>query len=688
MVHYTIEGFWIPLLGKSSSVKSHSLVKGWSFEDRGLKTFKEAPLTQSTEQFGGDADPTRSPIILVSAPGAVGKTTLAKQIASATGSVYVDLAKADPVGASSLSGGLVRSNIYPSWTDEKITALIDGLDEAVLKTTQEGFEAFLDDVAELSISRNVPTVLFGRTGIVQDAWLLLDGKCGGNVAVLEIGYYGEEASIEFAEARLQGSYPDRNHPKVDREALTLLLSGLRHKTKSDGDRFAGYAPVLQAVADHVGGESNPSSLVSKLRAGAQPPVTLHSVVDAVQEREQKKLIDLELPFEDPELVDRLYSPNEQLDRLVAMVYQVTPPQLPAMSAADAETYSNTLKTWVGEHPFLDGDSNPSSAVFEAVICMHALKNDAAVSEAVRRELTKGEAANPFLYVFFMSEELKSETIPLPEEQIGVIYSSIRASLAQGDTASLLVAEPDGAKTEAPHADVEIEISRRGKNPDFLQFQTEPLGPICLGSHVRDVTISMPNARVEIGPSAEVFLVAPVDIQCEDLAILADKVIVDAPRKSQTNFVYIQASEFSGTAMTSFPVTRNKAKLSASWPGVENYPWTNFATDPRSLQNNDPQVHEALHRFKNFVVAFRARGSDDLARFEGKIESQRMTKGTGQAVLNAMLRARIVIQDQGWYFLNTDLLGELTGTTYGDCMTFQFGPKAIEFIQKALGSDSN
>ena len=688
MDSYTIEKFWVPRLGKQSFKTSHSLVKGWSYRDKGLPTFTEAPLTQSTEQFRNDADPLRTPIILVSAPGAVGKSTLAKEIASATGSVYINLAKADPVGANTLSGGLARSGIYDLWKHGTITALIDGLDEAILKTTQEGFEAFLEDVGEMSVSREIPTVFFGRTGVVQDAWLLLDGKCGGNVAVLEIGYYGEEESIEFAEARLKDSYPDRNHPIVDREALKLLWSGLRHQTKGDGDRFAGYAPVLQAVADHVGGESNPSSLVSKLRVGIQPPITLHSVIDAIQEREQKKLKDLELPFEDPELVDKLYLPEEQLDRLVAMVYQVTRPPLPAMSAADAETYSNTLKTWVGEHPFLDGDSNPSSAVFEALICMHALKNGAAVSEAVQRELTKGEAANPFLYVFFMGEELKSETIPLPEEQIGVIYSSIRASLAQGDTASLLVAEPDGAEKEALHADVEIELSRRGKNPDLLQFQTEPLGPICLGSHVRDVTISMPNARVEIGPSNEVFLVAPVEIQCEDLAILADKVIVDAPRKSKAAFVYLQASEFSGTAMTSFPVTRNKAKLSASWPGVENYPWTSFATNPQSPQDHDPQVDEALRRFKNFVVAFRARGSDDLARFEGKIESQRMTKGTGQAVLNAMLKARIVIQDQGWYFLNTDLLGELTGTTYGDCMTFQFGPKAIEFIQKALGSNSN
>ena len=139
------------------------------------------------------------------------------------------------------------------------------------------------------MSRTVPTVLFGRTGIVQDAWLFLVDRCDGKVAVLEIGYFGEEAAIEFAESRLKVSYPDRHHPSVDRQALELLLRGLRNQTASDGDRFAGYAPVLEAVVEHVGKEDNPGGLVSEMQQGIHPTVTLHSVVEAILHREQRKL---------------------------------------------------------------------------------------------------------------------------------------------------------------------------------------------------------------------------------------------------------------------------------------------------------------------------------------------------------------------------------------------------------------
>ena len=685
MDQYTIGEFWLPRLGKQTQEVSHSLVKGWSFEDKGLNTFKEAPLTQSIEQFGSDADPQRSPVILVSAPGAVGKSTLARQIAFGTGSVYVDLAAADPVGANTFSGGLVRSGIYDSWTAGATTALIDGLDEAFLRTTKEGFEAFLSDVAELSVSRNVPTVLFGRTGIVQDAWLLLVDRCDGNVAVLEIGYYGAEASIEFAEARLKASYPDRHHPSVDRQALELLLGGLRNQTARDGDRFAGYAPVLEAVVEHVGKEDNPSGLVSAMQQGIHPTVTLHSVVEAILSREQKKLENL--PLKDSDLVGRLYSPEEQLDHLVARAYQVPPPKLPDISPEDAETYSNALDNWVGTHPFLGEDTDTPSVVFQAIIIAHALKSESAALEAARRELIKGEAANPFLYAFYTNQGFEAENITLPEEQIGVIYSSIRASLAQGETASLFVGEPDD-EGEALFAEGEIEIYRRGKeNTILLTFQTEPIGPIWLGPHIKDATIVMPRARVEIGQSTEVLLVAPVDIQCKELAILAEKVIVDTSPESQVATVFLQAGRLSGTPITAVPVTRNQAKLFASWPGVENHPWNNSTGELPPDQNRDPQVDEALRRFRKFVVEFRAHGNGGLARSRLKIESQRMTKGTGQAVLNAMVDAGIVTRDHARYFLHTGPLGELTGTTYGDCMSYQFGPKAVDFVQKALGSAS-
>ncbi len=103
MADYTINSFWKRRLPASQASQFQAL-RGWIEAPPGLATFKEEPLSKSGD-FGADENPTTSPVILVSAPGAVGKSTLARQIAATTGAVYVDLAKSDPVGGNTLSGG-------------------------------------------------------------------------------------------------------------------------------------------------------------------------------------------------------------------------------------------------------------------------------------------------------------------------------------------------------------------------------------------------------------------------------------------------------------------------------------------------------------------------------------------------------------------------------------------------------
>ena len=519
MLNLTIADFWQPRL-QVQRIPSADLIDGWSFYDSGLPTFREAPLGISTE-LNADADPFRSTILLVSAPGAVGKSTLARQIAFETGAVYVDLAKAEPVGSNTLVGGLVKSGLYAGWLAGTVGILIDGLDEARLRVTQEAFEAFLRDVNQLSSASSVPIVLFGRTGAIQEAWLVL-----GNPAVLEIGYYPPDAAADYAEVLLRAERPSTAHAASERSAIELLLSRLRQQTEIDGNRIAGYAPVLQAVAKRVAQEGNASSLVAEINAGAQP-VTLRAVAFSILDRERSKLGTL--PFGEPALTEKLYSPDEQLNRLVAHVYGVPPPGIAGLSPEDALVYDAALKTWVPEHPVLGRRDAPGSAVFDAVVAVHALKRNDAADAALDRELARGAAsANPFLAEFYGLQDEGDGTAFLPPQHIGIVYSSLRASLSLGDTASLLVEGPEeGAEDEILRAEVEITLGRRGSDhTQYLRFESDQTGPIRLGAQVEDVDITVPHARVKIGPGPEALLIAPISVQCETLALTANRLTVE------------------------------------------------------------------------------------------------------------------------------------------------------------------
>ncbi len=493
MDNYTISDFWIPQLGqRENSDYSSSLVRGWEFIDEGLATFKEAPLTLNDEYSKG-VDPAGCSILLISAPGAVGKSTLARQVAFRTGSIYIDLAKSEPVGANTLSGGLVRSGLYSSWESDEITVMIDGLDEAKLRVTEEGFQAFLSDVGVLSQGRKTKTVVFGRTNTIEDAWLYIPGKF--QVGVLEIGYYGIEASVEFAEATLQKIYRERNRlerlrfASVDREALTLLLDRLRSHTADDEIRFAGYAPVLQAVAERVASEDNPINLINELKGSGQLPLTLQSITSSILEREQGKLNQIEL--QDTSLYEKLYSPEEQLSRLVARIYGTSAPPLPKMSPKDLITYTEKVGPWLEEHPFLGGSDEPPSAVFEAAIMSQAMKHEVATSAASQMELEKGELTNPFLYLFY-DKDGKAGVLDIQPEHIGVYYNSVRASLANGELAFLTIEDDDEDST---YAMGEIEVIRRGAgDPIQIPLRTSCEGPVRLGYHVRDTDIYLPRGR--------------------------------------------------------------------------------------------------------------------------------------------------------------------------------------------------
>lgn len=634
----------------------------------------EAPLALSDELGNVGDDPFRAEILLVSAPGAVGKSTLAREIACRTNSIYVDLAAADPVGANTLTGGLAKSRLFDLWQEESTAVLIDGLDEARLRVTQDAYIAFLDDIVDLAKGRQIPTVLFGRTGAVQDTWLLLDGH-SVSTAVLEIGYYDYPSSVEFAAKRLNADSP---HAAREREAIAVILKRLREQTECDGDRFAGYAPVLQAVAQRVSDEGNAGAIVAQIEKGERP-ITLRTVANGIMERERSKL--KTLPLSDKGLLETLYLADEQLDRLVARRYRLDEPPLRSMSAEDEQIYRSALENWVEDHPFMKpGTNEPSSAVFDALISTWALKGRKSSEPAVQQELRRGSAANPFLSEFYVPET--GFPIDIPPAHIGVVYSSFRARLSLGDTASLIVSAPEeGEDEDALRGEVEISLVRRDASARTIRFRTEQLSSLRLGAYVEDVEVTAPHMDVDIGPGPETIFVAPVSIQCNRLRISSPKIVVEAPPVGlRGGSVFLEASHFE-SEVASLPLIRGDVSLATCWPGVRVHPWTTFASEPTKVE--DPKLEEALRRFRKFIIAFRSHSKGSLARFKDKLDHERMTKGTGQSVLNLLLRERIISLDGPMYHLDPDLLGSKASTSYKDCMERRFSPATIAFVRKAL-----
>ena len=669
----TIEGFWIERLPVGAD-RGDLLTPGWSRPSQGSRAFTEAPLNLSL--LSREEDLEKANIILVSAPGAVGKSTLARQIAARTGAIYVDLAEAAPVGADALVGGLVKAKLYQEWEANSIALLLDGLDEARLKVTQTAFDVFVDNTAEISRKRSIPTVMFGRTGAIEEVWLRLqEARCP--VVVLEIGYYDVGSALKFAEAWL---YDVGKQAPAQQPVLRALLERLSEQTEADGRRFAGYAPVIQAVAMRVAEEKNLAALLSSVQKGEQP-VTLLSIADAIIERERSKLD--KLPFQDTSLKGILYNRDEQLARLVSKVLG-TPlgdVKLPSMKPQDAIIYDQALSSWADDHAFLEpGRNMASTAVFDAVIMIAALSNSATSDQAIVRQLARGGAANPFLALLHPALGIERGGHLVPE-QIGLLYASVRAGLSLGEVASLEVEDSNDADDEELTATVAITIRRRDEErPTSMNFTTTQLGVLKLGAHIEDVGVDLSYATVEIGSRQEATLISPIVIKCAKLVFTASKLVIEPAAASQLGAVALEAEECV-SSIEAVPSVRKEVQLTVAWPDAQAYPWTSFIASYSLTE--DSGLEEGLRRLRRFIVSFRSHSRGRLARYRAKIEGKRMIKGSGERILNLLVKDHVLSLEGAMYFLDPDQLSSQLNLSYVKATANDFDQKAIEFVKRAL-----
>ena len=154
-----------------------------------------------------DFDREKPQIVLISAVGATGKSTLAHVLSNRIRLPLLELGKHKPVGDNTLTGLLTSafhvgdlSKIFQGTRTGTYGVIIDGIDEARSKTTQKAFEAFLDDVVRLcSGATTTSFVLLGRTQILEDCWVYLKTK-GTSVGLVTIEPFDLDSARKYIDA--------------------------------------------------------------------------------------------------------------------------------------------------------------------------------------------------------------------------------------------------------------------------------------------------------------------------------------------------------------------------------------------------------------------------------------------------------------------------------------------------------
>nr|WP_314494467.1 hypothetical protein [uncultured Pseudomonas sp.] len=684
-MEYSFNEFWSGKLAGLEKRKDVLDLPGWYSNLSPLPSFVPANVVPR-QGF----DDLSQKIWLIAAPGAVGKSTLAKEICALTGAVYLDLAEASTVAGNYLIGGLVYTNLLHAWAQGSTTIVIDALDEARLRVTQSGFEAFLADVAKVSSMGGSPIILLGRVGIIEEAWLLLNEESNISAPILDIEFFNIDQAKKFVMARLVAlsktdsagalAYPHlaaslSSHAKVYDEAITEVLSGISGLSQADADRFVGYAPVLDAVAKVIAAEQNPGRINEDLRRVLEGEV-LTSLASEILIREAGKLT-IQLKNAYPDFPEGLYSPEEQLHRLGCKILGLPVPPIPSGLAQNyVAAYEYAVKNLLPQHPFLDGSGKgASSSVFEAAIIGAALKQGfKEVRESAEKYVSSSShTANPFLFDFYLASG--NGDTDVPAEHLGLLFDSAGSKASTGDRVSLYVSESSDGSLAS-----EIFVERQNGQSNQYEFDSPSEGVITLGRKVSGVTIECESTSVQLGLGGQLELMAPTLIQCQKILLICDQVVVKAGRMSTEKLVFLEAEDLVSGSSVSAPIVRPDANFKVSWEGSGVYPWTAFSVV--DIQGEAPHVMEGLRTLRRLVMAFRSHSKGQLARFRDKIDHFRMLKGRiGESLLKQLINDQIIWVEGAMYCLDANKLGAIVGISYQEAQAKEYSAKTRQYIAK-------
>lgn len=679
-----------------------------------------------------DASPHNS-VIIISAAGAVGKSTLARELAHARGAPLWDLSLSGPVGQHSLQGMLAAEfgvasvgQVYAALQSGSLFLVIDALDEARVKVTEGAFEAFIADIAALvGTSTSVRAVLLGRTQVAETTWLLLS-EAGVDAALYTIEPFSRPQAEEYIRRRIErigGSAAARmsEHANPFAQARDLIITNLRsaivgspgHEPAPDADAFIGYAPVLDAISILLAHETNFGELINRLRDDEQTAASVGSnghiallgrIVERILAREQadKLVRNLKPVLEGAAQQhgwsrwDVLYAPDEQCDRLIRHVLGQPAPTTVGVPQALRARYEEQLQTFLPEHPFLRDGRTPANLVFESYLYCRALRQADSTCRAMVEARVGSLEYKPsrLLADFYLSHARSSDTTTVPASHVGILYES----LVSAETGSIRVhlsldgLDPsDSTSGSDSSAEGELEI-RLTDDADggarvlgTMTFVTPLDGSaqILFPRILRDATIVVP-CTVVLGAGAADFSIGPrVHINCGSLSINALTLVVEgaAPKHSSTDEetgVRLEARRFQG-AVSRPPVVRGE--LHVSWPGAEAHPWTAWRSDGLDLGAGDNHMAVAYRRFRRIVMTLRSHSKGRLARYRGKIEHQRVLQGPmGKCLLDKLVSDGILTLEGKFFFWAPETAGAKVGVSWQDLKNGAAGDRLRNYLR--------
>ena len=233
----------------------------------GLIDDKPFYVSPTFSEYNNDSSPR---IVLFSAPGATGKSALAKHIAYKYSSLYWNLADIH-LGEKTFSGTLISalgateySTYINALLNSQTLLVVDAFDESEINSGENMVRSLIIDMDEILTDCTKPyAVFFSRTETAQGIGEFLKSN-GIPYVHYEIGLFSEQQAKSFVKEYIiseKGSCTS-----VQESAITQFFNKIKTVMDKDEDydSFIGYAPVLQSIAITIISTENTMALLNSI----------------------------------------------------------------------------------------------------------------------------------------------------------------------------------------------------------------------------------------------------------------------------------------------------------------------------------------------------------------------------------------------------------------------------------------
>jgi hypothetical protein len=572
-----------------------------------LDTLEERPFIEpKLIKILGSKDPA---VVMIVARGAVGKTTLGREIARKTGTNLWSLGQVQ-VGHRYLEGALAAAygdNQFSIVTNEigqgQRAIVLDGLDEALLRAGGANFDAFLESLAVRfqNVSGRPSLVLLSRPVAAERAWDKLNER-DVQVSYYEIDYFDRPDAEMFINTYSdRGRYNSRQLNKVDFDrARNAVLDRLQEAVPPglDPRSIVGYAPVLRLVAELLD-TPNPHAVAEQAKTWKADEL-LRKVAEGILTREQEQKVNL------PEYRNAgAWTPDEQCIRLLARRAGHTlqtrlPHTLPEILR---EEYERRVEIWINDHPFA------RETIFEEYVHAWSLAcediREPSLRESLRDRLrVKIPPYRPTPLLLRFTMDLAKEFVSVDAADFGFLYESALADSPSMGGRGGLMPRLTLASSDL-HEDIVGEIifptsAKESKRRVRLMLKNSKSG-LWFWRQLAWANVSV-AVDVRIGARGiDEFILGPnVDLDCETFCCEVGVVHIIAP--NQEGQVVIEAQGYRDQTAPNITSFDQPPYLKVAWRPI-GYPWSRYQLTRRGVMI--PGVQEAFVRLRRILNPFRS-----------------------------------------------------------------------------------